>query len=54
MFRIQYIHTYIHTLLARPHGAFQSQLNVQCFVDGFFADFLRAQNMVRVIKGKII
>ena len=20
------IHTYIHTLLARPHGAFQSQL----------------------------
>ena len=21
-----YIHTYIHTLLARPHGAFQSQL----------------------------
>ena len=23
-------------------------------VDGFFPDFLRAQNMVRVIEGKII
>ena len=23
-----YIHTYIHTLLARPHGAFQSQFYI--------------------------
>ena len=23
-----YIHTYIHTLLARPHGAFQSQFTI--------------------------
>ena len=23
------IHTYIHTLLARPHGAFQSQFTLQ-------------------------
>ena len=34
---------------------------IQCFdffgrtpVDGFFPDFLRAQNMVRIIEGKII
>ena len=24
----KYIHTYIHTLLARPHGAFQSQFYI--------------------------
>ena len=33
-------------------------LQIQCFgrtpVDGFFPDFLRAQNMVRIIEGKII
>ena len=26
--KVKYIHTYIHTLLARPHGAFQSQFYI--------------------------